>query len=72
MAAAFANLSSSSALTAGTVMGSFGHVYLPAGYAGTVSTASGDVVLTITPEPATMALLVLGAFAMLRRRRGGN
>jgi len=39
-------------LNGGTIAGSFASLNLPTGYAGTVSTASGDVVLTVS-RPAT-------------------
>ena len=53
----------SGTLDAGDLTGSVGS------YSGRLSIEGTDVVLTLVPEPATMALLSLGGLALLRRRR---
>ncbi|MCX5653657.1 MAG: autotransporter-associated beta strand repeat-containing protein [Planctomycetota bacterium] len=55
---------------AGSVIGSIGTATgTVGGYNATLSITGGDVNLTVIPEPATMAFVVLGGVGLLARRR---
>ena len=50
--------------------GDFTHTNLKSGLTGTIDVGTGDVTLTVVPEPAAAGLIALfSALALLRRRR---
>ncbi len=55
-------------LNGGSINGVFDNIIMPEGFAGTVTIDSGDLVLSVVPEPSTLCLIGFGVMFFRRKK----